>query len=135
MSADQGANIEGREENNKENEPIVDLIHESQDKALLHETITAKAKDLVTSDNIETESSSNKNDSVQDASAVVDVDLLKEQNHNKDDKICVMHVGPHKTGSTTLQGFFLNKDSQQSREALKQDNYEVPIFPNRGFFH
>ena len=82
MSVDQGANIEGREENNKENEPIVDLIHESQDEAPLHETITAKAKDLVTSDNIETESSLNKNDSVQDASAVVDVDLLKEQNDN-----------------------------------------------------
>ena len=82
MSVDQGANIEGREENNKENEPIVDLIHESQDEAPLHETITAKAKDVVTSNNIETESSSNKNDSVQDASAVVDVDLSKEQKHN-----------------------------------------------------
>ena len=82
MSADQGANIEGREENNKENEPIVDLIHESQDEAPLHETITAKAKNVVTSNNIETESSSNKNDSVQDASTVVDVDLSKEQKHN-----------------------------------------------------
>ena len=41
-----------------------------------------------------------------------------------------IHVGPHKTGSTTLQRFFLNKDSQQSRDALKQDNYEVPFFPN-----
>ena len=89
MSADQGANIEGREENNKENEPIVDLIHESQDEAPLHETITAKAKDVVTSNNIETESSSNKNDSVQDASAVVDVDLSKEQKHNNKEEVNV----------------------------------------------
>ena len=89
MSADQGANIEGREENNEENKPIVDLIHESQDEVPLHETITAKAKDVVTSDNIETESSSNKNDSVQDASAVVDVDLLKEQNLNNKEEVNV----------------------------------------------
>jgi len=84
MSADQGANIEGREENNEENDPIVDSTHESQDEAPLHETITAKAKDVVTSNNIETESSSSKNDSVQDATSVLlaDVDLLKEQNHN-----------------------------------------------------
>ena len=83
MSADQGANIEGREENNEENEPIIDSIHESQDEAPLHETITAQAKDVVTSDNIATESSSSKNDGVQGANVLaVDVDLLKEQNDN-----------------------------------------------------
>ena len=71
MSTDQDANIEGREENNEENKPIVDLIHESQDEVPLHKTITAKAKDVVTSDNIETESSSSKNDSVHDASFTI----------------------------------------------------------------
>jgi len=45
--------------------------------------VSRKAEDLVRSDKIATESSSNKNDSVQGANVfVVDVDLLKEQNHN-----------------------------------------------------
>ena len=45
--------------------------------------VSLKLEDLVRSDNIGTESSSSKNDGVQDASAlVVDTDFMKEQNHN-----------------------------------------------------
>ena len=40
------------------------------------------AEDVVTSDEIGTESSSSKNDGVLDANVVVDIDLLKEQIHN-----------------------------------------------------
>ena len=48
------------------------------------EAVPRKVEDVVRSDKIETESSSSKNDGVQDASAVLlaDVNLLKEQNHN-----------------------------------------------------
>jgi len=51
--------------------------------------VSRKAEDLVRSDNIGTESSSSKNDSVQDASAVVDVDLSKEQKHNNKEEVNV----------------------------------------------
>ena len=71
---------------------VVVLVLLSTTKILTIDQITSasllgelsKAKDLVRSDTIETESSSSKNDGVQDASAVLlaDVNLLKEQNHN-----------------------------------------------------
>ena len=45
--------------------------------------VSLKPEDLVRSDKIGIESSSSKNDGVQDASAlVVDTDFMKEQNHN-----------------------------------------------------
>ena len=45
----------------------------------------SKTKDVVRSDEIGTESSLNKNNGVQDASVVVvDIDLLKDQNHNNE---------------------------------------------------
>ena len=58
----------------------------------------------------------------------------------EDDKICVIHVGPHKTNSTTLQevlppdlrGTIIPKP-KAALDALKQDNYKVPVFPNQQF--
>jgi len=47
-----------------------------------------------------------------------------------DDKFCVIHVGPHKTGSTTLQGFLVTNEAERFKVALNKDNYEVPIFPS-----
>ena len=44
----------------------------------------------------------------------------------KDDKICVMHVGPHKTGTTFLQDFLIKP---VAKDALKRDNYKGPSFP------
>ena len=44
--------------------------------------VLLKSEELVRSNNIGTESSSSKNDGVLDAKVVVDIDLLKEQNHN-----------------------------------------------------
>ena len=44
-----------------------------------------------------------------------------------DSKICVIHAGPHKTGSTSLQQFIIMTPSVD--EAFKKDNYEVPNFP------
>ena len=45
-------------------------------------------------------------------------------------KFCVIHVGPHKVGSTTLQSFFLNKEAKRFKVALNKDSYKVPIFPS-----
>ena len=42
-----------------------------------------------------------------------------------DKKLCVMYVGPHKTGSTTLQRNFFTE--AESIDALKKDNYAVPL--------
>ena len=70
---------------------VVVLVLLSTTKILTIDQITSasllgelsKAKDLVRSDTIEKESSSSRNDGVKGASVlVVDVDLLKEQNHN-----------------------------------------------------
>jgi len=51
---------------------------------------------------------------------------------NNNAKFCVIHVGPHKTGSTSLQEFFL----VHHNDDLKKDNYESPQFLNgRGKDH
>ncbi len=44
----------------------------------------------------------------------------------EDKKICVMHVGPHKTASTSLQEVIFNGNT--FKDALKEDNYRVPVF-------
>ena len=58
----------------------------------------------------------------------------------EDDKICVIHVGPHKTNSTTLQEVLpldlrepIRPKPKAALDALKQDNYEVHLFPNQKF--
>jgi len=51
-------------------------------------------------------------------------------NGTNNDNICVIHVGPHKTGSTTLQGFLVANEAERFKVALNKDNYEVPIFPS-----
>ena len=59
---------------------------------------------------------------------------------SNDDKICVIHVGPHKTGSTTLQEALpldlrepIRPKQKAALDAVKRDNYEVPLFPNQKF--
>eukprot|EP00551_Chaetoceros_affinis_P006974 CAMPEP_0203683710 /NCGR_PEP_ID=MMETSP0090-20130426/47665_1 /ASSEMBLY_ACC=CAM_ASM_001088 /TAXON_ID=426623 /ORGANISM="Chaetoceros affinis, Strain CCMP159" /LENGTH=476 /DNA_ID=CAMNT_0050552865 /DNA_START=1348 /DNA_END=2778 /DNA_ORIENTATION=+ len=47
--------------------------------------------------------------------------------NNPNDKFCVIHVGPHKTGSTSLQDFIL--EAPASKSALAKDHYWVPHFP------
>mmetsp|Transcript_28933 Transcript_28933/g.35187 ORF Transcript_28933/g.35187 Transcript_28933/m.35187 type:complete len:137 (+) Transcript_28933:42-452(+) len=39
--------------------------------------------------------------------------------------ICVMHVGPHKTSTTSLQ-LFLYRYNKSVKEAMEEDNYYVP---------
>ena len=63
-----------------------------------------------------------------------------ESHIKEDDKICVIHVGPHKTGSTTLQEALpldlrepIRPKPKAALDAVKQDNYEVPVFPNQKF--
>ena len=46
--------------------------------------VAPKSEELVRSENIGTESLSSKNGGVLDANEVVDIDLLKEQNHNNE---------------------------------------------------
>ena len=53
--------------------------------------VSLKSEDLVRSDKIGIESSSSKNDGVQDASAlVVDTDFMKDQNHNNEQEVEVI---------------------------------------------
>eukprot|EP00551_Chaetoceros_affinis_P003190 CAMPEP_0203648848 /NCGR_PEP_ID=MMETSP0088-20131115/20037_1 /ASSEMBLY_ACC=CAM_ASM_001087 /TAXON_ID=426623 /ORGANISM="Chaetoceros affinis, Strain CCMP159" /LENGTH=104 /DNA_ID=CAMNT_0050507021 /DNA_START=16 /DNA_END=327 /DNA_ORIENTATION=+ len=44
---------------------------------------------------------------------------------NNDDKFCVIHVGPHKTGTSTLQALIYLGDT---KGILAEDNYKHPVF-------
>ena len=75
---------------------IIVLVLISTAKIVVFDQITSdstggvsKSEDLVGSNKIGTESSSSKNDGVQDASVVVDIDLLKEKNHNNKEEVNV----------------------------------------------
>ena len=55
--------------------------------------------------------------------------------HAKHDKICVIHVGSHKIGSSPLQEFLLGKTPNlRAFGALKRDNYEELVFPHQREF-
>ena len=53
-----------------------------------------------------------------------------DNDHGKDD-VCVIHVGPHKTGSTTLQTFLF--EDPVSAAALEKDHYKFPVFHHNMF--
>ena len=54
----------------------------------------------------------------------VEKSLNKDGPHKR--KFSVIHVGPHKTGSSSLQISIFKK--KVIKDALKEDNYRVPIF-------
>ncbi len=54
------------------------------------------------------------------------VEERTSRSNNK--KNCVIHVGPHKTGSSTLQKFIYSKDMKHVT-SLKEDNYRLPVTP------
>jgi len=47
-------------------------------------------------------------------------------NNDSEEKVFILHVGPHKTGSTSLQEFIFRNNLM--KDALKKDNYRVPLF-------
>ncbi len=60
---------------------------------------------------------------------VVSVETSESESENErtnDSKFCVIHAGPHKTGSSSLQVFMMQ--SKGIKDALSKDNYKIPTF-------